>query len=42
MGKKRSGKNTEFARFRRTMARLDASLEKQKHEEAQKGREKKG
>ena len=41
MGKKRSGKNTEFAKFKRVMARLDARLEKQKHEDAQRNRENK-
>lgn len=41
MSKKHAGKNTEFARFKRVMARLDARLEKQKHEDARKGRESK-
>jgi len=33
---KRSGKQTEYARFKRAMARLEARLEKQRHEETQK------
>ena len=39
MGKKHSGRNTEFAKFRRTMARLEVMLENQKKENVLKGKE---